>query len=164
MLDISNIHNTMQEETSLSTLRTILPRNIDAPAPQKTPSDKRIKRVTAACEFCRHRRVKVRVRYLRNIALLLTVRAQCDAVRPTCTTCAVSSQACVYRTTPYETSVGALKRKFSELEIQYDRLKGSQEHIQQLLHAIRTRPNEDAFAIFQSIRAGADVGELQSTE
>ncbi|PVH93534.1 hypothetical protein DM02DRAFT_661879 [Periconia macrospinosa] len=133
----------MQDEASVNNLRAILPRAPDDQhSPQIPPRERRIKRVTAACELCRQRRVK------------------CDAVRPTCTACISLDQKCVYRTTPQETSVGALKRKFGELESHYDQLKTSQEQLQQLLRAIRTQPDGDATAIFESIRSGADVESI----
>ena len=50
----------MQEETLANNLRAILPRAPDEQhSPQITQSERRIKRVTAACELCRQRRVKV---------------------------------------------------------------------------------------------------------
>ncbi|PVI05577.1 hypothetical protein DM02DRAFT_584122 [Periconia macrospinosa] len=133
----------MQDESSVNNLRAILPRAPDDQhSPQIPPGERRIRRVTAACELCRQRRVK------------------CDAARPSCTSCISLDQECVYRTTPQETSVGALKRKFGELESHYDHLKTSQEQLEQLFRAIRTRPDGDAKAIFESIRSGADVDSI----
>ncbi|CAI6337654.1 unnamed protein product [Periconia digitata] len=149
----------MQSEHTLHNAQTISPRPDDESSSQTSLTKRRIRRVTAACELCRQRRVKVR---RKRIQMLIdkTADDQCDATRPTCTACSISSQQCIYRTTPHETSVGALKRKFGELETHYDRLKGSKELLEQLLHAIRTRPDDDATVIFESIRSGCEVESI----
>jgi predicted nucleic acid-binding Zn-ribbon protein len=53
-----------------------------------------------------------------------------------------------------------LKRKYSQLEHQIGVLRKSHNAMEQLIHAIQSRSEEDAAAIFQRIREGADVESI----
>jgi hypothetical protein len=67
----------------------------------------------------------------------------------------------LYRDGPSENSkIGTLKRKHDELLEANEQLKESQLALQQLFHALRSRPEDDANAIFRRIRAGADASSI----
>jgi len=82
-------------------------------------------------------------------------------VRPSCAACVSLGQDCEYRSGPSENSkLGTLKRKHDELVRENEQLKESHTTLQQLFHAMRSRPEGDADTIFRRIRSGADVGSV----
>jgi hypothetical protein len=92
---------------------------------------------------------------------LKTKPRQCDAQRPTCSACGTLGLDCLYRDGPTENSkIGALKRKHDEVLEANEQLKESQLALQQLFHALRSRPESEANAIFRRIRAGADASSI----
>jgi hypothetical protein len=83
---------------------------------------------------------------------------QCNAARPTCTSCTSIGQECVYRTGPMDESrLGVMKKKYSDLELRVTKLNEAQEALQQLFEVMRSRSEGEAEAIFRIIRSGADV-------
>ncbi|KAF2096473.1 nitrate assimilation regulatory protein nirA [Rhizodiscina lignyota] len=109
------------------------------PAPTTKP---RRSGVIAACESCRERKTK------------------CDAKRPKCSACTSSGRECIYSTAPSESRGSALKRKYGELESQVRGLRESHEPLQRLLHALQTRKDADAVAIFRKIRQGENIESI----
>lgn len=74
---------------------------------------------------------------------------QCDAVRPTCKACHLRKTTCEYLSEPGETSVGSLKRKYTQLV----------EHrsaVDEIYGVLSKCSDIDAQAIFHNIRRGVD--------
>ncbi|KAJ9421251.1 nitrate assimilation regulatory nirA [Fusarium oxysporum] len=73
----------------------------------------------------------------------------CDGTRPSCGVCQAKGKECTYQ----EPRDDALKRKYAELE-------RSHADLEAVIHAIQRRPEADAKAIFDRIRAGADAQSI----
>ncbi|KAF2634761.1 nitrate assimilation regulatory protein nirA [Massarina eburnea CBS 473.64] len=129
----------MQHQMPLGGFRPILPRVGQRPHAGHRPSlTGKGSRSSVACEICRKKKVK------------------CDAIRPTCSACLSLALVCVYRTAPAESSMAAIKRKYGELETYVEERKTTQSAMEQLFHAMQTRPEAEAAAIFARIRSAAN--------
>ncbi len=78
---------------------------------------------------------------------------QCDTARPICRSCFARGTDCEYVAGPKESTVQALKRKFSELQ---DHNTVSED----MIEVLQSSREEDAYEILRRIRAGADVETL----
>ncbi|KAH7029654.1 uncharacterized protein B0I36DRAFT_364166 [Microdochium trichocladiopsis] len=117
-------------------LRPLLPRLRPDQAVAPPDSDEpHPRRVNAACEPCRARKVK------------------CDAGRPSCSKCGARRYECVYDTAPAERRSDALKRMLSDMESQRDAYKN-------LFDALQTKSEAEAAEIFRCVRRGADIAAI----
>lgn len=74
---------------------------------------------------------------------------KCDGTRPRCKPCAGRGSYCNYDADPDATPIIALKRK-------YEQLQQANNENEQLLHMLKTRPEEEAQAIFRHLRSNSD--------
>jgi hypothetical protein len=111
------------------------PPPLPPPPPRSREAASKRRSVTVACEPCRKRKSK------------------CDAARPACFPCQRHDTHCVYETLGVETHSQALKRKHSELSARLDGLT-------ELFELLRAWSEDDAQAVFQQIRSGADPKAL----
>ena len=82
---------------------------------------------------------------------------QCDGGRPACDNCLKKQSPCHYEADPNETRVGALKRKYADLERQ------TADH-QRFLHMLKATESEhDALELVRRVRAGQEVSAIVST-
>lgn len=101
-------------------------------SPDKQPTRQR---APAACQPCRTRKSK------------------CDTQRPVCGACTLRGTECEYDIAPNTTRYTSLKRRHQNLE---------EEHVEllQLYDMLRFRPESDAIAILNRIRAGTDLQSI----
>ncbi|KAF1969128.1 hypothetical protein BU23DRAFT_601793 [Bimuria novae-zelandiae CBS 107.79] len=93
------------------------------------------KRTPGACAPCRTRKSK------------------CDAAQPECGECSKRQSRCIYELTP-------AKRKYDDLETRAQKAENSQSLLQELIHALRSRPEADSQAILRHLREGHDVESI----
>ncbi|KXJ84762.1 hypothetical protein Micbo1qcDRAFT_210440 [Microdochium bolleyi] len=117
-------------------LRPLLPRlRFDQAVAPPDSDEPHPRRVNAACEPCRARKVK------------------CNARRPSCSKCVVHQYECVYDTAPAERRSDALKRKLGDMESQRDAYK-------KLFDALKTKSEAEAADIFRRVRRVADIDAI----
>jgi len=73
-----------------------------------------------------------------------------------CRSCSFRSRDCAWVAAPGENTGAALKRKYSELEEEAERLRSSNQTLAELFSVIRSRDEPDAAAVYQRLRCGAD--------
>ncbi|KAH9903958.1 nitrate assimilation regulatory protein nirA [Xylariomycetidae sp. FL2044] len=125
-------------------MRPVLPRS-EPPGPPQSPTSPLIpkrKPIIAACETCRKRKSK------------------CDGRRPICSSCASTGRECLYSTKPSESRAAAHKRKYDQVDRELNDLRESHANLLRLIHAVRTRSEADAAAIFQRLREGGDTDSI----
>jgi hypothetical protein len=66
-------------------------------------------------------------------------------------------QECVYAANPSESRSTVLKRKYNQLQEQVAELENSHTNLHRLVHALQSRPEADAIAIFRRLRNEADI-------
>ncbi|KJZ73898.1 hypothetical protein HIM_06791 [Hirsutella minnesotensis 3608] len=176
----------MDQIPSSSKLRPLLPgpssgsssREREQPPGEDSRVPFRRVTVTAACEPCRRRKIKVcrpdfgvsrgpttsrrPQSHPLNLArpssthYVLTGSprgSKCDAGRPTCTACARTSRSCVYSTEPSESRGAALKRKYADIE-------GRLSEYEQIFNQLKTQPLQGARKILLLIRSGENVSSI----
>lgn len=77
-----------------------------------------------------------------------------------CSACASNSRVCKFPTEESETRGTALKRKYNQLEQQFQELRDANATLSQLVRAMQSRSDADAAAIFRKVRRGADPRSL----
>jgi hypothetical protein len=106
--------------------------------------------ISAACEYCRAKKSKVRQdlssHWFCSHANLMDL-LKCTGERPACSLCVSKSIPCIYSTAPDETHSRALKRKHEELQIECD-------HYAKVFDFIRLRQEADVQEVVRRIRAG----------
>ncbi|KAK3368671.1 hypothetical protein B0H63DRAFT_497828 [Podospora didyma] len=116
-------------------LRPLLPSDVATPSSSTTraplPPPPRRRAVLAACIACRKRKSK------------------CSGGRPKCVECTRRETDCAYDTGGDETPGRALKRRFADLENQASVFEN-------IYRILRTRPQPEADAVLNRIRAGED--------
>ncbi|KAH7191735.1 nitrate assimilation regulatory protein nirA [Fusarium flagelliforme] len=124
-----------EQSTSSRGLRQLLPRGSGPPAQVGIAQNRELPRkrrpIAVACDSCRRHKLK------------------CDGTRPRCGVCQTKNRECAYQGPPSET----LKRKQAELE-------ASHAGLEEVMSAIQRRPEAEAKAIFDRIRAGADAQSI----
>ncbi|KAI1810598.1 putative C6 transcription factor [Poronia punctata] len=82
------------------------------------------------------------------------IKSKCDGERPACRRCRNKSQECTY-----ELPQDALSRSAARKEIA-DKLQRENQQLRQLFHDLATRPESEAYSIFQRLRSVDDPVSL----
>lgn len=102
----------------------------------------------AACEACRHRKVRVSpLRYSGVFGCSETYKLQCDSVRPVCGACLHRDSTCTFASEPGLTRTAALKSEVSQL-------KTTKSNLLELYRQLRDGTASDAWRLVEQIRAG----------
>lgn len=95
-----------------------------------------------------------------SIDTMLTSSLQCNGARPRCAACTRRDLQCHYSTEPSESRFAALKRTHARTEQILDEIRAANDSSQKILHALASKGEDEALALFHRVRRGDDASSL----